>query len=164
MKKTIVQRRIAVLNDVLMQLNLEKYIANNGLYISIPEYQHKCPIGKENKSSQNFLLEDNPKCNVCAKGAIFLSIIRKENKVKGKHLFDSFVREETNSKLFGYKNMENVEATFENWSEYTSEDKLTELSKKRIKFVNKFKDSNELLKGIIRNMIRNKGVLTFPKR
>ncbi|SRR5258706_8593439 len=63
------EKRIAVARDVLAQLDAERYVAASGIYV---ETDASIPVGDLREG----LLSRDPKCHVCAKGAVFLSHVR----------------------------------------------------------------------------------------
>lgn len=152
-KLTKVQRRIEVLKDVLLQLENEKYKAEQGIYVKLPNSLSKLTRGIKTKhqQAQLCLLEEKDACEVCAKGAIFLSIVRKENKVLLSELHSGIVMTETNEELFGDGNMDYVERAFEGWK-YDWNDEIDQ-------FHSKYPYHKDRLIAIVKNMIKNKGIL-----
>ncbi len=176
--KTKVERRIEILKDVLAQLRLEKYKATIGSYIKLPKELYAEKL--EKASAQDTLLACTKACQVCAKGSIFLSTVRKENKLTVSELYWDQVDEDHRGtqrviKLFGQANLDLIEAAFEKWlykdedGEYHIESPLTfegsfygspliEPDPKLEAFVEKYPNKTKRLEAIITNCIANKGI------
>jgi hypothetical protein len=174
--KTKVERRIEILKDVLAQLRLEKYKATIGSYIRLPKELYAEKL--EKASAQDTLLACTKACQVCAKGSIFLSTVRKENKLTLDELhWDNY--DDTNRgtqrviKLFGQANLDLIEAAFEKWlykddeGEYHMDDPYgdydcyygaSDPDPKLEAFVKKYPDKTKRLEAIITNCIANKGI------
>lgn len=186
MKKTKKERRIAILKDVLQQLRLERFKATNGTYVSLPnELRGKIIEDGEDLDAKAELLKCTGTCKVCAKGSIFLSQVRKENRVKLVDL-DWDMEDEDNKgtrrvvNLFGGNNLNKIEATFEGWryiypdkdengfttytadlSNFTWHDHNAIYNQKDQKiedFINKYPNTTDRLVAIIKNCIKNNGI------
>lgn len=168
---TKVERRIAILKDVLKQLKDEKYKAKTGVYVELPRdlwnlqrreaYE---PASFPKSSAQTCLINSTKSCKVCAKGAIFLSLVRKENKVSLVDLMRTSVRESKTNRLFGERNLDKIEAAYEKWvykdiGSYTRQKRSTgKLQLDIQKFSNKYPDKRDRLVAIVKNAIKNEGI------
>lgn len=184
MRKTIKQRRIEILKDVLKQLKVGKFKATRGSYLELPDEILTIQDENPNKSAQEVLLETKKTCGVCAKGSLFLSTIRKENKLEicdlryndstsvwedNKEIFEK--SRGRLDKIFGSKNLNLIEAAFEKWIWYDKKDddyragrhgsSLCEKNEKLAKFVKKYPKVKDRLVAIIKNAIRNDGIFTL---
>jgi len=179
MRKTKKQRRVEILKDALLQITKNKYTAVNGRYVVLPKdlrsLEDRVLIGcEEDRSGKECLLQTPNACKVCAKGAIFLSIVRKENKVQLTELANSEVRDEKSQKLFGKRNLDRIEAAFEKWRYFNKKDKEYYRSRKLYlnaayysglqkdeqvtNFIKKYPKSKDRLIAILKNCIKNDGV------
>jgi len=171
-KKTISERRVEIAKDALAQLLAEKYKATTGTYTRLNDdfIDEIYDLDFNQEDAKKYLLKLNPNCEVCAKGAIFLSTIRKENNttlaqlLKGKEYI-----EENAAKIFGKENLDRMEAVFEGWFYYTddSEDReytsirqyYNTFDKEVYDFYNKYESSStDRLKAILENVIKNRGI------
>ncbi len=171
MKKTIKERRIEVLKDALLQVKNKLYKVERRTYVllspTLQSIQNDITFERsKDLSAQECLLKDKKPCTVCAKGAVFLSLVRKENKVKMSVLDDNDVREEKSNKLFGQKNMDRMEAAFEKYIYMDSDGGLSSYSnggerKKDVvmyNFVKKYPNTKDRLIAILKNAIRHDGI------
>lgn len=176
-RKTKGERRIEILKDALSQIKANKYKVTNGTYVELSPALEQIRrnitglsfYSREDISAKECLLtsKDKKPCKVCAKGAIFLSLIRKENKVMMSKIYDGDVREESSNKLFGEANLNRMEAAFEKWY-YKDNDRVAYGSfsdiytNKRdetiVNFVKKHPKSEDRLIAIIKNAIKNDGI------
>lgn len=169
-KLTKVERRLIILKDVLSQIRSEQYKVTQGEYVKLPLALRRLVYNNPKRlTGQTCLLDKKTQCKVCAKGAIFLSIVRKENKVSVGELTSSRAMTSKYNILFGEENMNKVEAAFEKWyyltpyGDYKSrptnifgDPRLKDEAITR--FSAKYPDKTERLKAIIKNMIKNEGV------
>lgn len=173
-KKTKKQRRIEILKDALLQIKAKKYKITNGTYVELSPTLQKIERyassafseGINDVGAKECLLKDKKPCKVCAKGAVFLSTIRKENKVMMSQIYNSEVREETSNKLFGEANLNRMESAFEKWYYkdfgigYSSYSNVNTNSKDVavFNFVKKHPKKDDRLIAILKNAIKNDGV------
>ncbi len=144
-KLTKAERRVAVARDALRQVEAKKLIAEAGTYIyfgrAIPQ-----DAVKNEKAFQRFVRDE--KCHVCARGALFISTVRKE---------DSFAPSESNH--------------YVRRSEF--DPRLMELfSEGQLKLIENFfefdgcydyHEDKDRLVLILKNIIKNKGTFVLPK-
>lgn len=173
--KTKGERRIEILKDVLKQLKLNRYNATQGSYVGLPRELYILKSENPEASAQKVLLSTIKPCKVCAKGGIFLSTIRKENKVQICDLGweeNDDTHEATNrvKNLFGKRNLDKIEAAFEKWTyvnssnEYYKEERglfadQTQVKDEKLsKFVKRYPNKTKRLEAIIRNAIKNNGI------
>lgn len=147
--------RVAIAKDALAQLRAEKYVATKNVYIDDTLLNDLYAKSKEEGdiSAQPFL-NTLKSCKVCAKGAIYLSTVRKFNDVTLCNFHDK--SSEKAESIFGENNLLRIESAFERWK---NEDKKgRETNSKLNKFIDKYPDKNVRLEKILLNVIRNKGV------
>jgi hypothetical protein len=86
---TKAQKRVAIAKDVLLQLRLEHINAVSGVYLDFPEAKQndvgECLVDSDAPVSAVYNVRD---CDVCAKGALFLSAARVK---KGKTMRDLMI-------------------------------------------------------------------------
>lgn len=129
-KKTKAQRRIAIVNDAIKQLELGTYVTGNNGYVNLPKSLEKIKEKNANKQAKAFLLKNiSPKnyCDVCAKGSLFLSAIRKENDLTLGEIessFDAMKDKLTSDGLFSEYNINLIEIYYENWKIYLNQNNV----------------------------------------
>ena len=183
MRKTIKQRRVEILKDVLLQIKSGKFKAIKGNYLSLPLEIEEIKDNNPHKSAQEVLLNTTQTCGVCAKGSLFLSTIRKENELQICDL--SYIDERWNAankidfdnsrgrlnKIFKANNLDLIEAAFEKWIWYSKKDKdyrsikdgnLGYIKNEKLsKFVKKYRSPKDRLIAIIKNAIKHDGIFTL---
>ena len=151
-KLTQAQRRVAVAKDALKQVESEKLIAKAGTYCQfiseVPE------IASESSAKfQKFLKGKGSECQACARGALFISTVRKENafipdanfldiyKSVGRSDFDPRLE-----RLFSKAQLDDIETAFESpdTPEYYEA------------------DDHDRLVLILKNIIKNRGTFVKP--
>jgi len=174
--KTKAERRVEILKDVLKQLKLERYKATSGTYVDLSNsltnlLEIDDETGDYTEDSRQIdakecLLKDKGQCTVCAKGSIFLSLVRKENKVKLIELQDDDIREVRSNALFGEANMDLIEAVFEGWyykrvgycQTYSAYSEDAVFCENIYNFYTKYSTSTNRLVAIVKNCIENGGI------
>lgn len=154
-KLTKKQMRVVIAKDALTQLRAEKYAATKGIYIDDNLLSSlRDTYNKEGNICAQSSLSSLKKCKVCAKGAIYLSTVRKFNDVK----LERFCNDSTNkaNEIFGETLLNKVERAFEKWTDMDK--RYIETNSNLNKFINKYPDRNIRLEKILLNIIRNKGV------
>ena len=94
--------------------------------------------------------------------------VRKENNVLLGDLQDDDIREEVSEKLFNKKNLDLIEAAFEQWTYFDKFDKeyisidygddTIKVVPELVKFCKRYPDKTDRLKAIVKNAIKNEGV------
>lgn len=166
MKKSLKERRLAVLKDVLESLRLEKYQAIRGTYISSTYRLKESDLQKDLKDILPNI--EKKTCQVCALGSIFLSAVRKfdnyptykASDLNGKYICmtqDDMHRHLVNEKLWTKRQLECIESAFEGYS-------CGGFNLSAVQFGRRHGDySTKRLKAIVRNMIENGGVFCPSK-
>lgn len=120
--KTLTQRRIEIIEDAIFQLKAENYLTGSYGYLKLnEELEDKVFDNKlNNKQAQNYLssISRDKYCGVCAKGALFLSTVRKENDFKLCDLKDShtiLMNRMTQDNLFEKENLNLIEVYYESY-------------------------------------------------
>jgi hypothetical protein len=133
-KATPAQRRVMIAKDALKQLNDGSFYAKHGVYVMTSE----CHIERD-EPLQPHLIEHTPECQCCAKGALFLSSVRLNNKFNGS---PDWIGNDEVLKVVEWplRNLNLIERRFER--QYSDDEP---------------RKPNDRLKGILRNIIRNKG-------
>jgi len=160
-EKERAEKRIEVVKDVLKRLRYLNLSTSNYLWI-----ENIDDIGgekvKESDLANKYLSKLEKKCLVCAKGALFLSHIRKYNEIKMDKVFQfDFSPNDclADLKEFDQDNLDLIEAAFQQLEYY--EDGL---EKRAVYFGKQFdyKDKKDRLKAILKNMLENDGVFVPP--
>jgi hypothetical protein len=112
--KSKAKRRLAVVKDAIAQLSSKCYITGNFGYVSLPGEHNKA---RPNGQLQTFLNNTGESCGVCAKGGLFLSLVRKENEFKNSEDIShgSIMDRLTADGLFERENLNLVEAYYETY-------------------------------------------------
>jgi hypothetical protein len=171
---TISEKRVAVLKDAIAQIKRETYVLkeSNGYVQEELTYNIKTlveaaetlePGSSKKLQLQKYLdrlLKEISTCEVCAKGALLLSSIRKFNHVTLQEVEECDLENMASKKmrkLFGKNNADRMENYFENdviygfSSTYEEDDKMQE-------FYDKYPNDNDRAIAIFKNAIRNKGI------
>lgn len=172
-KLTKPERRIAILKDALAQVKRGYYISTCGsvwdLDGILDKKEEKLYKGKDLQKvlTLEFLKQNN--CEVCQRGALLLSTIRKENSFKVEYIEDlsdvdngSFDPESKGDKrllkLFSAEQIAMMESAFEgcffNNEIHTNCHKLS----KAIEFGELYKEARERQIAILKNAIKNNGI------
>jgi len=158
---TAEQKKIVIiLSDALAQLKVEAYNANPGSYISIDLDEAIGGIknsdnNKELKAFLPKLVTSSKPCNVCAKGAIFLSGVRKYNNFTIGDAKECSLDDVAGNKardLVGYENADLMEQYFEGWDD--------DGTGQADEWEEKYPDPTDRLIAILKNAIKNKGTFT----
>lgn len=170
------EKRVAIAKDVLKQLDEGVFVAERGIYSRIVDieqnalYTQDCLIDplKDLKTS---IENKEVICNVCAKGAVFSSLVHFKNEVSIKD-GDGITSYEVKKKakgIFPEKMLDRMETLFEamNYDEYeyemeAGEAGLTYYPDKKVKaFAKKYDSADGRMIAIMKNIIRNKGEFTL---
>jgi len=181
-KLTKSQMRVAVAKDALKQVQLENvvvlsgngYVVNDELDNQICSINHDLEAqGKDTDKVElrehlDGILGKVSKCEVCAKGALFLSAIRKFNNFSlnrgSSKSIDGEASNETR-KIFGKKNADLIEAYFEQSSPrkpFIVKDE-SDTSTEYYRWEDGYPNDKERLILILKNVIANKGTFK-PKK
>lgn len=162
---TIEQRRIAVIKDAIKQVKQGKYtvLAQNGYVRFTQEFkgQGACELNVQAKPLISGNKLDIDACEVCAKGALLVSQVRRENVLTLKQLENAGARNGRLDALFSKTNLDNVEAYFEGaYFEGSNTTKSFKVQKNAVS-PTEFHEQNEDDRGrlliILENMLANKG-------
>lgn len=156
----IEEKRVAILKDAIAQIKRQAYIAQrcNGYVVNYDmdeEINEFCTIKnaqKEFKTVINRFINPEKPCEVCAKGAILLSAIRKFNNFTIEQATYEGLDNKASTKarqLFGRKNADEMERFFENYSLFATFEQNDKWN---------LKSDNEKLIIIFQNAIKNKGI------
>lgn len=163
------ERKILVAQDVIAQLKSKQLIAFTGDYLDITK--QKC---SPDDSARDAIINEEIKCTVCARGALFISAVKFKNKLKVGDLFGEFTYTQPNyssgrntkflKTLFTENEQKQIETVFEG-VEYVNNDKLSEkllnyrhgLIQKRKREKSKLSIDNYVLINICQNIIDNNG-------
>ncbi len=169
-KATTAQKRVIICKDALIQIKLKKFIANSGRYLQSDEL---CSISNNVDSIElKSILPQVKSCQVCAKGALFLSEVMNRNNYKVGYdlvLIDNIKSDNIQERLeglFAKNQLDLIEVAFEKRiidpdNDYICKDQYddtpTKIAEKAIKFGEKYSKANDRLIAILDNIIFNKG-------
>lgn len=168
MKKS--ELRVAVARDVLIQLRLNRLEAASGTYVCIDTEDVDPEIVDAaydtDQSFQEFFKKNKKvKCEACALGSAFISLVNIENKcsVIDMNQHDDMFKRLTRS--FCVKNMSLMESAFEgNITNHgmPEEDATYEHLKMAAEWGDTYGDDEKRLRAIMLNIIRNNGDFKVP--
>ena len=192
MGKSVRLKRLAIARDVLAQLKLKRYKSTPGTYLHINDVPDIDTIDPNVSIQELFKTQPDVSCEVCALGACFMSLINLDNKVNvgqfcteeeldynsRKYLDADFdLMHERLGKYFPGHMLALIESAFEMREMGTSDtdprfarfyeayDLIPEhLYQPAIVWGKRYKNSNERLKAIMQNIVRNGGDFIVPKK
>jgi len=169
-------KRVAILKDAIAQVRAKKYLveANSG-YVdngtnALPDFHEaaeSCKLftGKEadevefNKYLDNIITKDNP-CQVCAKGAMLLSSIRKFNNFTLQDADDTNLNalagDDGTYEIFGQKNADKMECYFER----QDDDIIINANGEASCWSDDYPNDDKRLIAIFENAIKHRGTFT----
>jgi len=172
-KMTPAQKRVAIAKDVLSQIRSKKITPKHLEYYQNKAAERKklCSAIKsaEPNSELRDVLKKVPSCNVCARGAIFVSAIKLFNNFAVKKLgnVDEDFPIDTDSifsiggRYFSKKQALLIEVAFEGRIDVLDYDERDALSNDQydaaVDFYKSFKNAKDRMVGIMKNIIKNKG-------
>jgi len=145
MKQTKARRRVAVARDALRQVQAKKMVATSGLYAQLGK---DVPLNAINDGKEFQKFVKHVKCQVCARGALFISTVRKEDSFAPGQAFRGIARATIDTRLLGLFSsgqLEDIEDFFEGGG------------------ASIFPDDTGRLVAILKNIIKNKGTFVAPK-
>ena len=158
------QKRVEIAKDVLIQLKNKRFKVRQNIYVQLPNYWD---IINRDRQANECVLDGTTTCQVCAKGALFMSHVMKTNHAtirQVQNIGNSMVRERLD--IFSTAQLDLIECAFEKRVVHDDSDTLkvytdgkqfpTPLAKTAIRFGKKYKKKERLI-AIIKNIIKNKG-------
>ncbi len=168
------ERRIAIAKDAIAQIKAGKYESSPGVLCYFPEEMYELSDRDPKLSGQKVLktkLKATGPCYVCARGALFVSLVRKENKVDLRDLVYAKNIDEKLTNLFGRNQWTLMEAYFEGYRlSYQLQNtnalkfglrKYPDLDTE--KFYRKYQNAEDRLIAILKNLIKNGGTFNPHK-
>lgn len=162
------KKRIMIAKDVILRLNTENIIVNGGNFMSNPMYKGKY-FNKSTTQFKTVLNNSEVMCRVCAKGALFCSVIGRINNLTLEVLEDERYNVNVDSfddamhqKLLEYFSKEQIdliETAFEGFS-YLEQNSWENKSKALNFFNNNRGPGKPRLIAICKNIVENKGTFT----
>lgn len=161
-------KRVAIAKDALEQINKGLFNPRHGAYV---EFYESIEV-KDNNQELCSLIEDKG-CNVCARGALFLSTVRKFDNFSvskidkydgtidsiGQYEFKSY-----ESNFFDRKQIRMIECMFECNSDHANVKDSKKMIDAAVTYGESFHYSKDRLKEICKNIIRNNGEFIIPKK
>lgn len=182
------QRRVAIAKDVLERIDHRAYKPTSCVYVEAEKLINEKKLNKDfiNQDLSSVLLEKPVRCEVCARGAFFLSSIYKFNKIKIKELdlpvdfgpggdldvpevYDNIQLSHTDiedheRRFFSREQSELIEEMFE-IDQHELESSLTYTQVRAAKaYGEEYRTERQRLIAICKNIIRNKGQFVIPKK
>lgn len=179
-KMSKAEKRVAVAEDVIAQIKAEVYTPESGTYVRFEHTSKAVEKGYYSlgdlyaKPADLMMDEGMLNCNVCAKGAMFLSHIRKDSDEctvsQAADGGDEQIIENRLTDLFSEEQLDLIEAAFETEAHHYTDDHGTDddfnedgdpkrgtIGAKAERFGDKYSTDQRRLMAIMRNIIRNKG-------
>lgn len=182
------QRRVAIAKDALKQIEVKRYRPLRGHYVVGSEFFDKNIVNDSRIGEQQVctVMSDNmPSCQVCARGALFLSSITLFDKLRvnslptlryrfdNRYLYTSLDNidlcgadmQVQERKFFSKQQITLIETAFEGSVIHGNSNGLTEVQIEAAELFSKnYKNSNNRLIAILKNIIKNKGEFVLPQR
>lgn len=178
-RKTKVERRLEVVKDAIKQLRRKNILAKEGDVVNVLNDDIKNQL--EDSDQVQLVLkklfkkkQELPVCRVCARGALLISTIHKQNAFTGKQFYNissaSFAKHHVEDQrllvLFSSYQLQLIEEAFEQGAHYDSSNFTSrfnsgiseENAKKAHKFHDRYKNDNNRLLAILTNIVKNKGL------
>lgn len=180
-------KRIEILKDAIAQINAEKYAVTEGTYVSFDNGKGEdnpfekiadtCDLLKPGSSADekahtfiNQLVNEDRPCEVCAKGSLVISTIRKDKSLTLIDITDSVLDSGIVTDLtdvFAEDNLDLMEAFFEASSHHASGDGGYSDGEALLAAIeewsDRYSDPKDRLIAIFKNAIKNDGVFK-PKK
>lgn len=168
------KQRIAIAKDAIKQLSV--WNVGGGGYCSFGE-----KVLPEGKNLKKVLPDLEAGCNVCAKGALFLSFVHKYNKITtdevrnswGESRIDNYLILEKLTPLFSQEQLDLIERAFEGYDEIEDEEKYGFVKVDVgwgeceygivYSYYEVYTDHAQRLEVILKNIIRNNGTFKPQK-
>jgi hypothetical protein len=168
------EKAVLVAKDVIKQIKAEHYFATPGDYISLTYDKEKI---RESASAQECLINNKLECEVCIRGAIFVSAVRFKNKLTVEQVeyagFNDVHGRRTNANtftkdIFSKSQQELMEEFFEA-NEYSSQECNTKDTIAVRAYAmdvaeNRVLDADVRMVEAMKNVIRNDGKFIIPKK
>lgn len=160
----MIQKRVLVAKDALKQLSIKRYRAVTGDLVNesrslAKKIDHVFDSDNDLIPSkiqlQPMLINTPGTCEVCARGAMMLSCVRKFNDVVIEGW--STKAEEKSITLFGNRNLKRMEVAFELYDRWSSENYDNDGKALAFGKAASMSSPNKRLKAILLNVIKNKG-------
>lgn len=156
-------RRVAIAKDVIAQIRAQKYVGLQGTYVNSTKLEEILESEEVSMTESDKIIQKLGKCQVCARGAMFLSRMKKrpENVEQSSFVMklDSFAEPEKEYDYeFSGPQLDAIESAFEGIEMgelYTNED--AEYIEDCISFCEGVKDDNDRLLMIMQNIIDHNG-------
>lgn len=146
------EKRIAIAKDVIAQVRSQKFVAEQGTYIRAKGYKYEDRVAHKDKVDELLQIE-GVTCNVCAKGAVFMSYVMKtggcdvsDANHSGTHTIAHKLKD-----IFDSDQLDLMESAFER-SPFGRCDPGD-----AVRFGRKYGNSHDRLIAIMENVIENKG-------
>ena len=158
------QQRVAIAKDVLLQLRKKRFRSKLGSYVRIPNLWG---VEDNYRQANECILDGSATCQVCAKGALFMSHVMKTNHISLRDVDDiGEYKIKERLKMFSIGQLDLIECAFEKrviedgdriLRDYNDiNESYTSLSKSAIQFGRKHKKADRL-SAIMKNIIKNNG-------
>lgn len=154
------RRRVLIVKDALIRFNLNNLKLIHGNYVNLHDNSSIRPNNSD--SFKDFINTDKAICNVCAKGALFCSIVGRVNNILAKDAFNMAWSNncgdkphELLKKYFTVEQIDMIETAYEGRSYLHEIDDFTQ--NKCISYYKAFNNDNDRFIAICNNIIKNKG-------
>lgn len=161
------QLKIDIARDVLLQLKSNRFLASPGTYCQISNDLHVLDQGVSFK--EVFTQKQSIKCNVCALGAMFVSLINIQNEYSVGKMTHYGIDFRRLREVFGSRSMSLIESAFETTPmRDVVQECVTTIPQSELEAAatwgSRYLDSTDRMRAIMKNIIRNKGDFKLPKK
>ncbi len=152
-KMTMMEKRVALAQDVLASLKAEKYVAESGTYVQL------CNTERNVGNTIQNLLKEGVQCNVCAIGSLFVSRVKMSKTKTMTNDSDKMVKSMRG--IFNEKALRTLEYFFEGDDAASffeeDEDGDADIASDAWDFYRSHTNDENRLIAIMENIIANKG-------
>jgi hypothetical protein len=166
-KSTPAEKRVLIAKDVISGLKKKKLISTPGCWVSNnANYGDLFDMDKVDPDTElKTILDKIPSCNVCALGGIFVSTVKRFDKLKCK---DEFAMPDIADflpylkKFFSEKQLNLIECAYEIGEGWAYDDGESKSMRNARAFGESFGDSTERMVAIMKNIVKNDGLFVPP--
>lgn len=160
------KKRVAIAKDALEQVLAKNYKVKTGQYVTFLGSGSPIEKSEELDVPPACNLQD-VKCQVCARGALFVSALRKDASIEPETLpsedyLDNDAITETENNYFSREQIDLIESAFE--TNTFCDEAPEELVMAAVLYGKSLGNKDERLVAILKNIIRNKGEFVIPDK
>ncbi len=158
------RRRVLIVKDALLRFNLNNIKLDPGNYVTVSKSNKYINTEDKEASFKEFINKDDITCDVCAKGALFCTIVGRDNQLSYNDSFQGAWDNNLNNKphkvllkYFTAEQIDAIEIAFEGSSYLFDVTFNKNLHSNSVCFYHKYTNSIDRFLAICENIITNKG-------